>query len=81
MTANVALRMAVEDRKLVRRLLARAALQGRSDDTEKVIRRPPGVYYAGRSSSPLEVMRPLVHHICDEVRRAVDLTGIGIASA
>jgi len=73
--------MAVEDRKLVRRLLARAALQGRSDDTEKVIRRPPSVYYAGRSLSPLEVMRPLVDHICDEVRRAVDLTGIGIASA
>ena len=37
MTADVALHLQVEDDELVRRLLARAAEQGRADDTEQVI--------------------------------------------
>jgi adenylate kinase len=45
MTANVALHLQVEDGELVRRLLARAALQGRSDDTEEVIRRRLALYH------------------------------------
>ena len=44
MTANVALHLQVEERELVRRLLARAALEGRADDTEEVIRRRLEVY-------------------------------------
>ena len=39
MTANVALHLQAEDGELVRRLLARAALEGRSDDNEDVIRK------------------------------------------
>jgi adenylate kinase len=38
MTTNVALRLQVEGGELVRRLLARAALEGHADDTEAVIR-------------------------------------------
>ena len=45
MTANVALHLQVEERELVRRLLARAALEGRADDTEEVIRRRLEVYH------------------------------------
>lgn len=45
MTADVALHLKVEDAELVRRLLARAAAQGRSDDTEEVIRRRLELYY------------------------------------
>jgi adenylate kinase len=45
MTANVALHLQVEDGELVRRLLARAALEGRSDDTEAVIRRRLALYH------------------------------------
>ena len=45
MTADVALHLQVEDDELVRRLLARASVQGRSDDTEEVIRRRLGLYY------------------------------------
>jgi hypothetical protein len=39
MITKVALRLQVEDGELVRRLLARAALEGHADDTEAVIRR------------------------------------------
>jgi adenylate kinase len=45
MTADVALHLQVEDAQLVRRLLARAAVQGRPDDTEDVIRRRLELYY------------------------------------
>ena len=45
MTADVALHLQVEDAELMRRLLARAAEQGRSDDTEDVIRRRLELYY------------------------------------
>jgi adenylate kinase len=107
MTANVALHLQVEDGELVRRLLARAALEGRADDTEAVIRRRLQVYhqvtrpivawYAERGIlvsvdamrppeqvgreilAALEVMRPLVDHVPEEARRAVDLTSLGVA--
>lgn len=45
MTADVALHLQVDDAEVVRRLLARAVLQGRSDDTEEVIRRRLELYY------------------------------------
>ena len=38
MTANVAVYLRADDKELIRRLLARAALEHRSDDTEDVIR-------------------------------------------
>src|SRR5215470_17155592 len=38
MTAEVALHLEADDRELMRRLLARAVLEGRSDDTEGVIK-------------------------------------------
>lgn len=44
MTANVALHLKADDEELIRRLLARAALQHRSDDTEEVIRRRLALY-------------------------------------
>lgn len=44
MTANVALHLKADDDELIRRLLARAALEGRSDDTEEVIRRRLALY-------------------------------------
>ncbi|GIF01156.1 adenylate kinase [Paractinoplanes rishiriensis] len=52
MTANVALHLKADDEELIRRLLARAALQGRSDDTEPVIRHRLAVYH--------EVTHPIV---------------------
>jgi adenylate kinase len=107
MTANVALHLHAEDDELLRRLLARAAIEGRSDDTEEVIRRrldlyhqvthPIVAWYAQRGIlvsvdamrpvalvgreilTALEVMRPLVDHVPEEVRRPVDLTGLGLA--
>ena len=45
MTADVALHLQVPEEELVRRLLARAAEQDRSDDTEDVIRRRLELYY------------------------------------
>ena len=45
MTANVALHLQVNDDELLRRLLARAALEHRSDDTEDVIRGRLGQYH------------------------------------
>jgi adenylate kinase len=52
MTANVALHLKADDEELMRRLLARAALEGRSDDTEDVIRRRLALYH--------EVTHPIV---------------------
>lgn len=52
MTANVALHLKADDDELIRRLLARAALEGRSDDTEEVIRRRLALYH--------EVTHPIV---------------------
>jgi adenylate kinase len=45
MTANVALHLKAADDELIRRLLARAALEHRSDDTEEVIRRRLALYH------------------------------------
>lgn len=45
MTADVALHLQVQEAELVRRLLARSAVQSRSDDTEEVIRHRLRVYY------------------------------------
>jgi adenylate kinase len=45
MTANVALHLKADDDELIRRLLARAALEHRSDDTEEVIRRRLVLYH------------------------------------
>jgi adenylate kinase len=44
-TADVALHLKVSDDEVVRRLLARAAVSGRSDDTEDVIRHRLELYY------------------------------------
>jgi adenylate kinase len=52
LTANVALHLKAADSELIRRLLARAALEGRSDDTEEVIRRRLAIYH--------EVTHPIV---------------------
>jgi adenylate kinase len=52
MTANVALHLKVDDDELIRRLLARAALEHRSDDTEDIIRRRLALYH--------EVTHPIV---------------------
>jgi adenylate kinase len=45
MTANVALHLKADDEELTRRLLARAALEHRSDDTEGVIRQRLELYH------------------------------------
>jgi adenylate kinase len=45
MTADVALHLQADDHELIRRLLARAAQESRSDDTEEVIRRRLAVYH------------------------------------
>src|SRR5437868_2980875 len=52
MAANVALHLKAEDDEVMRRLLARAALQHRSDDTEEVIARRLALYH--------EVTAPIV---------------------
>jgi adenylate kinase len=52
MTANVALHLQADDDELIRRLLARAALEHRSDDTEDIIRRRLALYH--------EVTHPIV---------------------
>ncbi|GAB1691918.1 adenylate kinase [Krasilnikovia sp. M28-CT-15] len=52
MTAQVVLHLVADDDELVRRLLARAALEHRSDDTEEVIRRRLAIYQ--------EVTHPIV---------------------
>jgi adenylate kinase len=52
MTANVALHLKADDHELIRRLLARAALEHRSDDTEEIIKRRLALYH--------EVTAPIV---------------------
>jgi adenylate kinase len=52
MTADVALHLNADDGTLTRRLLARAALEHRSDDTEEVISRRLALYH--------EVTAPIV---------------------
>jgi adenylate kinase len=107
MTANVALHLKADDDEVMRRLLARAVIEHRSDDSEEVIKRRLALYhqitapiiswYAERgilvsvdAMRPaeqvgreiliaLEVMRPLVDHVPEDARRAIDLTGLGAA--
>jgi adenylate kinase len=57
MTADVALHLKVDDEELIRRLLARAEEQGRSDDTEDVIRHRLELYY--------EVTHPILEWYSD----------------
>jgi adenylate kinase len=57
MTADVALHLQAEDEELVRRLLARAAIERRSDDTEEVIRQRLGLYH--------DVTHPIVDWYAD----------------
>ncbi|HEX2746224.1 MAG TPA: adenylate kinase [Streptosporangiaceae bacterium] len=45
MTANVALHLQADDAELMRRLLARAALEHRSDDTREIIAQRLNLYY------------------------------------
>jgi adenylate kinase len=45
MTANVALHLQADDDVLIQRLLARAALEHRTDDTEEVVRRRLALYH------------------------------------
>src|SRR4051794_22671674 len=52
MTASVALHLKADDDELIRRLLARAALEHRTDDTDEVIRRRLALYH--------EVTHPIV---------------------
>jgi adenylate kinase len=52
MTADVALHLQADDAELTRRLLARAALEHRTDDTEEVIQRRLALYH--------EVTHPIV---------------------
>jgi adenylate kinase len=52
MTSDVALHLQADDDELVRRLLARSALENRSDDTEDVIRKRLALYH--------EVTHPIV---------------------
>jgi adenylate kinase len=107
MTANVALHLQADDAELMRRLLARAALEHRSDDTREIISQRLDLYHevtspilawyrergilvsvdAMRSAdqvgreilTALEAMRPLVDHVPEQARHAVDLTSLGDA--
>jgi adenylate kinase len=107
MTADVALHLQADDAELMRRLLARAALEHRSDDTADIIAQRLALYYevtspivawyrnrgilvsvdAMRSARQvgreilvaLEAMRPLLDHVPEEARLAVDLTSLGDA--
>jgi adenylate kinase len=107
MTANIALHLHAADDELRHRMLARGAVEHRSDDTEEIIERrlelyhqvthPILAWYAHRGIlvsvdaarparqvgreilATLEVMRPLVGHIPERLRRPVDLTGLGSA--
>jgi adenylate kinase len=107
MTANVALHLQADDAELMRRLLARAALEHRSDDTREIVAQRLNLYrevtspilawyrergilvsvdamrsvnQVGRQIlTALEAMRPLVDHVLERDRLAVDLTTLGAA--
>jgi adenylate kinase len=83
MTANVALHLKADDDELVRRLLARAALEHRSDDTEEVIDQRLALYhevtapivdwYAERGILvSVDAMRP-VEHVGREILAALEV--------
>jgi adenylate kinase len=68
MTANVALHLKADDDELIRRLLARAALEHRADDSEEVIRRRLALYH--------EVTYPIVLWYADRgILVSVDAMG------
>jgi adenylate kinase len=82
MTAQVALHLVADDDELMRRLLARAALEGRSDDTEMVIRHRLSLYrevthpivawYAERGILlSVDAMRP-VEQVAREILTALE---------
>ena len=83
MTANVALHLKADDEELVRRLLARAALEHRADDTEEVIEHRLALYhevtapivdwYAERGILlSVDAMRP-IEHVGREVLTALEV--------
>ncbi len=83
MSANVAVHLRAEDKELTRRLLARAALEHRSDDTEQVIRhrldlyqqvtQPIIAWYAQRGILvSVDAMRP-VGEVGREILAALEL--------
>jgi adenylate kinase len=80
MAANVALHLQADDDEVVRRLLARAALEHRSDDTEEVIRHRLELYH--------EVTHPIVDWYAErgilvtvDAMRPADLVGREILTA
>jgi adenylate kinase len=80
MTANVALHLKADDDELTRRLLARAALEHRSDDTEEVIARRLALYH--------QVTHPIVDWYAErgilisvDAMRPVELVGREILTA
>lgn len=80
MTADVALYLQADDEELTRRLLARAALEHRSDDTEEVIRRRLELYH--------EVTHPIVEWYAErgilvsvDAMRPAELVGRQILTA
>ncbi|HEX2743143.1 MAG TPA: adenylate kinase [Streptosporangiaceae bacterium] len=107
MTANVALHLQADDAELMRRLLARAALEHRSDDTREIVAQRLNLYrevtspilawyrergilvsvdamrsvnQVGREIlTALEAMSPLLDHVLERDRLAVDLTTLGAA--
>jgi len=80
MTANVALHLQADDEELVRRLLARAALEHRTDDTEEVIGRRLALYH--------EVTAPIVDWYAErgilvsvDAMRPIELVGREVLTA
>ncbi len=80
MTADVALHLKADDRELERRLLARAALEGRSDDTEEAIHHRLRLYH--------ELTHPIVDWygergilVTVDAMRPADLVGREILAA
>jgi adenylate kinase len=82
MTANVALHLKADDEELIRRLLARATVEGRSDDTEPIIRKRLALYhevtypivewYASRGILvSVDAMRP-VHRVARQILTALE---------
>jgi adenylate kinase len=82
MTANVALHLKADDEELIRRLLARATVEGRSDDTEPIVRKRLALYhevthpivewYASRGILvSVDAMRP-VHRVARQILTALE---------
>jgi adenylate kinase len=77
MTADVALHLQADDAEVTRRLVARAALEHRSDDSVDAMRSAPEV---GRKILvALEAMRPFLDQVSGQDRLPLDLTSLGEA--